>query len=1040
MINIDAFRSVAVRAWTHSTTAKPKPRRRRREAPLVSHVLVFDTETTIDATQALLYGAFRYCRVDATTVTTVAEGLIYADDLPQRDPEGYQRLQRYATSHKADVDLTYLAVEPLWELQLVSRSEFVDRWLWHVAYPHNNRRDPATVVAFNAPFDLSRIAVDVAEARDDLYGGFSFTLWHDKDGHAASWRPRLAIKALDSKRAIKKFRKRERGAHDSAGHLLDLRTLVFALTGASHSLDSACRAFDVQGKASTPEFGIINDEAIDYCRHDVAATTRLYEAATAEYATHPIDLQPTVAYSPASIAKAYLRAMNIQPRLAVQPDFPVDILGYAMSAFYGGRAEVHLRHVPAPVAVVDFTSMYPTVDILMGIWRLVTAERVDTVDATAEVTALLATITADDCFNPQRWPEFVVIVEIVPDGDIVPVRADYRDEDWSIGVNPLHSDQPLWYTLPDLIASKLLSGRTPTVRRALRFVPSGGPQSGLQAVDLQGRLPVDPHQHDFFQRVVESRQETRRSVPGHAYDSCLCEPCRLARFLKVLANSGSYGIYAEMIRHEHPDTVTVHGPTGQPFTVKVAAPEEPGEYCFPPIAACITGAARLMLALLELSITDAGGTWIFCDTDSMAIVATQHGGDLIACPGGTHVTPDGDPAILSLSLDQVESIRHRFNALNPYNRDIVSEVLKLEMTGQCYAISAKRYVVYERDRAGDINVIKRSEHGLGRYLDPLSPKTDRRDSRGNRVWISDTWTWILAAHDDPDAPLPSWADQPALSRVTVSSPLLWRPFTRRNDSQPWADQVKPFNFLLVATIDPFGYPTGIDPLRFRLIAPYTDNPDTWTDLGWRNLYDPSGPSYRITTDQLAPPSDDVAVATSYTQVLREYRVHPEYKFNGPDQQPCLRSTRGMLQRRPVHIAGRPRHIGKEANNIDNVQAGLHASQGEILTEYDDPHEDTIHQLVMPVLSAHPGQALARLVGCDRRTINRIRNGQTPRPELRASLTAIAVTQAASQLVAHLPETTRAAATTRLRHDPIATLTALRLTATMRPQNDVADRH
>ena len=303
--------------------------------------------------------------------------------------------------------------------------------------------------------------------------------------------------------------------------------------------------------------------------------------------------------------------MNIQPRLAAQPDFPTDLLGYAMSAFYGGRAEVHLRHVEAPVAVVDFTSMYPTVDILMGIWRLVTAVRVETVGVTAEVTALLATVTADDCFNPARWPEFVALVEIVPDGDIVPVRADYRDEDWSIGVNPLHGDQSLWYTLPDLIASTLLSGRTPSVRRALRFLPSGGSQPGLQAVNLQGRLPVDPHQHDFFQRVVESRQQTRRSVPGHAHDSCPCPPCRLARFLKVLANSGSYGIYAEMIRHEHPDTVTVHGPTGRPFTVKVAAPEEPGEYCFPPIAACITGAARLMLALLELSITDAGGAWIF---------------------------------------------------------------------------------------------------------------------------------------------------------------------------------------------------------------------------------------------------------------------------------------------------------------------------------------------------------------------------------------------------------------------------------------------
>jgi hypothetical protein len=54
---------------------------------------------------------------------------------------------------------------------------------------------------------------------------------------------------------------------------------------------------------------------------------------------------------------------------------------------------------------------------------------------------------------------------------MVPVRADYAPENWSIGINPLHTDQPLWYTLSDLIASKLHTGQTPTIRRALRFVP-----------------------------------------------------------------------------------------------------------------------------------------------------------------------------------------------------------------------------------------------------------------------------------------------------------------------------------------------------------------------------------------------------------------------------------------------------------------------------------------------------------------------------------------------------------------------------------------
>jgi hypothetical protein len=981
---------VAVRAWTQTSHRRRQRRRSVGHRPSAQHVLVFDTETAIDDTQALLYGGFRYCRVDGLIVTTVAEALMYADDLLDRDPAGYALLRSYAASHKADADGTYLRVEPNWELQVLSRTEFVNRWLWRVGYyPHNKGDDPATIVAFNAPFDFSRIAVDVAEARGDLYGGFSLILWADPDGTPTRWRPRLAIKSLDSKRAIKKFRKLERGRNDFAGHLLDLRTLVFALTGASHSLHSACAAYGVEGKAATPELGVITEKAIDYCQQDVAATSRLFEAVMAEYGTHPIDLRAAAAYSSASIAKKYLSKMGIQPRLTTQPDFPPEILGYAMSAFYGGRAEVHLRHTPAPVAVVDFTSMYPTVDTLMGIWQLVTATRIDVVDVTEEIRQLLDTITAEDCFKPGRWRDLVVIAEIIPDGDVVPVRADYAPKNWSIGVNPLHSQQPFWHALPDLIASKLLTGRPPTIRRALRFVPAGGQQLGLQPVALQGLITIDPRREDFFQRVVEARQELRRSVPDDDHDSCLCENCRVARFLKVLANSGSYGIYAEMIRRERADTVTVYGPTGVPFTTKVAAPEEPGEYCFPPIAACITAAARLMLALLEHLVVAAGGTWVFCDTDSMAIVATQDGRDLIPCLGGGQHLPDGTPAIKALSYQQMQEIRARFNTLNPYNKTAVPGLLKLEHTGTCYAISAKRYVVHSQDKAGNIDILKRSEHGLGAYLDPLTPGNERRDAKDNRIWIDDAWRWILAAHNNPDAPLPDWADRPAVSRITVSSPTLWRPFRRYNRGSSWAEQIKPFNFLMVPTIDPFGYPPGADPTRFRLVAPYNDNPDTWANLDWRNIYDRDGPGYRITTDKTAPPDPDLVVVKSYADVLREYRMHPEYKFNGPDGQPSQRNTRGILKRRRVNLAGPARLIGKEANNIDEAQAGRYAQLDEVITEYHEPTDDHFHREVMLLLVDLPGRELARLVGVDRRTIDRVRAGQMPRRPLREALERLA---------------------------------------------------
>jgi hypothetical protein len=106
--------------------------------------------------------------------------------------------------------------------------------------------------------------------------------------------------------------------------------------------------------------------------------------------------------------------------------------------------------------------------------------------------------------------------------------------------------------------------------------------------------------------------------------------------------------------------------------------------------------------------------------------------------------------------------------LNPFDRAAIPQLLKLEHTGLCYAISAKRYAVYNQDEAGKIKILKRSEHELGAYLDPLTPGIERRDATANRIWIDDAWRWILAAHHNPDAPLPAWTDRPAVSRITVS--------------------------------------------------------------------------------------------------------------------------------------------------------------------------------------------------------------------------------------------------------------------------------
>ena len=110
-----------------------------------------------------------------------------------------------------------------------------------------------------------------------------------------------------------------------------------------------------------------------------------------------------------------------------------------------------------------------------------------------------------------------------------------------------------------------------------------------------------------------------------------------------------------------------------------------------------------MLVILERCVTDAGGTYVFCDTDSMAIVATEHGG-LVPCPDGPLRLPDEIPAVQALSRGQVDALVQRFEDLNPYDKTAVpGSILKIEDENfvdgsrrqlHAYAISAKRYALF----------------------------------------------------------------------------------------------------------------------------------------------------------------------------------------------------------------------------------------------------------------------------------------------------------------------------------------------------------
>ena len=623
---------LAIRVYPEVEGLAPKPRVHPPWHP-PSAMLVFDTETRTDATQSLMFGCFRFI-VDGQCVR---EALFHAPDLSKTE---MATLKKYVATRPACV-----ARHCCSSLDLLSLDEFLYE-LFRAAY-----KTKCLLVGFNLPFDLSRLGFDVAPARGEFVGGFSLGLWSyvDKKGHRKrnAFRPRIGIRHIDSKRALIGFTARrspddgdldkdnKTGKENTfRGNFLDLRTLAFALDR-SHSLKSACDAFGVEhGKIEAPEHGKISERYIDYCRRDVEATAELAEKLLEEFDKHPIQLRATSAFSPASIGKAYLRAMGISPVLDRQENLQ-PYIGYAQSAFYGGRTSAHIRKFPVPVVYTDFLSMYPTVNSLLGLWNFVIAKEIGIrAGCNDEIQSLLEKITTDELFKQSTWGQLTAFVQIMPQGDILPARCKYNPatNDWQVGINHLYarnSDDALWFSLPDVVASVILTGRVPRIVDSF-ILEAYEKLPNLRPTKLRGAIDVDPRKQDFFRVVIEERKRLFRRT-----DISDTERERLSKALKVLANSASYGIYAEMNREDSSNRVPVHcyGLDAKPFSCRVHNPEVPGEFCFPPFASLITGAARLMLALLEKCVTDLGGTYAMEDTDSMAIVATERGG-LVDCPGG----------------------------------------------------------------------------------------------------------------------------------------------------------------------------------------------------------------------------------------------------------------------------------------------------------------------------------------------------------------------------------------------------------------------
>ena len=364
---------------------------------------------------------------------------------------------------------------------------------------------------------------------------------------------------------------------------------------------------------------------------------------------------------------------------------------------------------------------------------------------------------------------------------IVPVRSGYGSKKTqNIGVNYLKSTDgtSLWYTVSDLIASKLLTGHTPTIEKAITFHPVGVQQKiPDEKIEIFKGIAINPRNENFIEQLIEKRLEMKQSsVDDSEIDKTI------QNTIKIIANTASYGIHIQVNSQKSErqnELVTVYGVDDELFSVNsntISREEIPSRHFNPILGVLLPAAARLVLAAAESLVTShRDGFVAYMDTDSI-MVSTKHANE----------------------------IQEFFQILNPYaNKDV--QTMKIEKSDDgkpledvlFYGISSKRYVLFGYNVVENkFNIYKLTSHGLAHLLD-----VDKKQ------W----WHDILAMHYHPENKqeiLDRYDDKYAVSKMSITTPNMLKRFCN----------LRPFDKILVGA----GYKTDDNGNVVIPTLPYLD--------------------------------------------------------------------------------------------------------------------------------------------------------------------------------------------------------------------------
>lgn len=759
-------------------------------------------------------------------------------------------------------------------------------------------------------------------------------------------------------------------------HFVDTLTLSAALLGTAHGLEKLSETLLPQSKKLQKRerpTGITSGESLTlqdviYGIQDVHCTYACYQELKKQYLSHEISTPIWNMYSSASVGKAHLGEFGIRPFLQQNPDFPPEVLGYSMLAYYGARSEIGVRLQPVEVLYLDFLSQYPSVNTLMHNQEILLAENTTVEDTTSEITTLLehsSQTLLHMLHDASFWPVLRCFVKVLPDHDRLPLRSDYGPEGKNVGLPFVTSSQAVWYTLADVLASKLLTDKTPTIIQALSLVPSEQHYETTKR-NLFG-YTVELEEQDFFQTLIELRQRIKEQ-PGK-----LAKNQQLS--LKLISNATAYGALVEVTQAEsasEPQPVVYYDGEGCKKETKVSRVETPGKFFAGPIGSLIPAGGRLLLAIAQRLANERGMVHAMMDTDSIALVrpyGVEREDFQVRASDVAEWFEALSPYEHTKKVLEIEDVNYRWDdKTNTIDKGVLQPLYFV-------GVSAKRYAVYNRLDDGSYRIRKFTSHGLGGFYAPYannaSPYPDIPNPHkavhemGGKRWAYDLWYRFIAFVDGENNPLlyrlrGGELNIPAYHQASLTTYALYRQF----QSIPG---VRPFGFFSVLPSKAGGvsnatrawieegqedleasyqerlsYIAGLDRPFY---APFANTPEDLKDIR------------RMDTNALV---EDWYRLVNVGECVAEYFRHPEYKaLNG--------KMPGVMMPHECTI-GNIAYVGKEINSVQlELAEATGGLMGELLknTQFGEGL----------VLKQYHVADLAVLTGLSGQAINQIKAGK-----------------------------------------------------------------